>query len=140
MRDSFLVAVLGACVAALLFIGCAPGTDGLRQACANTSTLLADTYGGTTALYRADQKALRSSIKTDTIGALTARAAAHDQAFSSTLAILDTKREAVEVVCSYADAIDAGGMKNKVAELVAQVVQLATDIARAAADFQKAVK
>jgi hypothetical protein len=31
-------------------------------------------------------------------------------------------------------------MKNKVAELVAQVVQLATDIARAAADFQKAVK
>jgi hypothetical protein len=139
--DGVVAVLLGLCVAGLLALvaGCAPGTDGLRQSCANTSTILADSYRATTALYRADQQAMRTSVTAATADATAARAAAHDRAFDAALEILDAKRLAVETVCSYADVIDGGGIAKRVGELVAQAVQLAAEITQAVSNFRKAV-
>jgi hypothetical protein len=122
----------------LLVGGCAPGTDGIRQGCANADATLSATYQTSTAIYRADQKALRDKLTADNINQVQQTAAAHDAAFAKLIATLDVVRATKTVVCAAADAIDAG-LRKLVADVIAQVAQLVADVALAAAQFRKAL-
>lgn len=128
---------------ALLFIsigsmavGCAHGTDGLRQTCANTDKILNGAYETTTAIYRTDQRALRAKITKDSADQVAAVATSHDDAFDKLVSVLDAATATTTTVCAMADAIDAG-VKKDLNQLVAQVVQVGLDVANAVAQFKK---
>lgn len=131
MREAFF----GLCIAALIALagsGCAHGTDGLRQGCANADVTLEGGYSMAGALIKADLPATRA------LGDA-AKLKSHEAAFTAALSGLDDARATKDSICKMADTIDAGGAGD-VSALVAQLIQVAANIEKAVADLQGALK
>ena len=125
-----VVALVGALLlSAALLAGCAPGTDGLRQACATEQRALSGAYESGAAWYRAKIHMAETLASTDPKSAavgLEAAKATHAK-LRAALAIADAT---AETQCRLADAIDAGE-KRDVKALIAAVGAVTAQIADA---------
>lgn len=122
---------------ALAMAGCAPGTDGLRQACATEERTLAGGYESAAAWYRAKIQAAKDLAPSDGKAAsasLSKATATYDKA----LAAFDAAGAAAKTQCSLADAIDAGE-KHDVKALIGQVGVVTSNIGQILAALQGAL-
>jgi hypothetical protein len=117
---------------ALLAAGCAHGTDGLRQGCANADTTIEGAYSVTGALIKVDLPQVRAAGDN-------AKLQRHEAAFGKTLGFLDSARSSKDAVCRSADAIDAGA-KRDVQALIAQLVGIAADVDKAVIELKGALQ
>lgn len=117
---------------ALLASGCAHGTDGLRQGCANADVTIEGAYSVTGALVKVDLPQVRATGDT-------AKLQRHEAAFGKTLGFLDSARSSKDAVCRAADAIDAGA-KRDLPSLMAQLVQIAADVDKAIIEMKGALQ
>jgi len=118
--------------------GCAPGTDGLRQACANANITLTQTTVTGTAIYKLGHQTLRANLTKENADATQAKAKSYDTAMDKFLVAMLMITATKSTVCDAADAIDAGAKKN-VRMLIAQAGQIIIDAATALAELQKLI-
>lgn len=122
-------------VALLATLGCASGTDGLRQACANTDAVLMASYSTTTAAFRVDQANIRAGATAANLAQAQSRALAHAKMFSEALNGLDGIASSAKAICDLAPAIDAG-LKKDVPSLMNDLIALSADIQKVVAQFR----
>lgn len=113
---------------------CAPGTNGLRQACANTDELLTSSYNLAASWYHADQARIRDKATTDKAQA-EAMLEADEKIASKVLGSLDAAVSSKRAICDLIPAIDAG-MKKNVPSLILSLLQIASDVRSAVAALQ----
>lgn len=112
----------------LPMLACAHGSDGVRQACANTNSVLEGSYRSFTAWYKLDQAVIRERAKTDQEGAVR-MLAEHEPIARKTLTAFDIAKAAKIGYCSEGvfAAIDAGQRKDRAA-IIAALLQIASDL------------
>lgn len=131
----------GTVVVLLLGLGlslsaCAPGTDGLRQACATTDEVLTGAYQASSALYHQHEQNLKAQVTPQNLADIKAKWE-HDAAlYDKVLAALDAATASKSAVCALAPAIDAG-LKKDIAALIVQVVAIADQVRKAVAELQQ---
>ena len=86
-------------LAGFYFVEILPGADGLRQACATTDTILADSYRSVTAAMTSDLGQARATHDAAAETKLRARVSL----FGKALATLDVASAAKTAACTYAD-------------------------------------
>ena len=125
MTRVMLVLGIGGLLVAFLTAGCAPGADGLRQACATTNTILADSYRSVTAAMATDLGQARATHDATAETKLRARV----PLFGKALATLDVASAAKTAACAYADtSTDTKGLIAKVLAIAANVQKAVVDL------------
>ncbi len=117
-------------------VGCAHGTDGLRQVCANANVTLTQVTVTGTALYKLGHQELRAKLTKENADATQAKANSYNIAFDKFLATMTMISATKTTVCDTADAIDAGEKKD-IPTLVTQAGKIVIDAAAALAELQK---
>lgn len=119
-------------------VGCAPGTDGLRQACANANVTLTQTTLTGTMLYKLGHQKLRENLTKDNADATQVKATSYNAAMDKFLVAMLMLTATKSTVCDAADAIDAGAKKD-IAALTAQAGKVIIDAAAALAELEKLI-
>jgi hypothetical protein len=137
----FTLASIVVCIVAIgaLLIGCAPGVDGLRQACATTDDVITSGYQSVVswdhtvgAAIRSDVAAVSAETKPTAteISSLRDRLATHQGIVNKVLAALDAAVSAKKAACGLIPAIESG-QKKDVPSLIQAVVQVAANVQEA---------
>lgn len=113
---------------------CAPGTNGLRQACANTDEILTGSYNLTASWYHSDQLRILDKAKTDKAAAQS-MLEQDEKIASKVLGSLDAATSAKRTICDLIPAIDAG-LKKDIPSLILSLLQIAADVRTAVAALQ----
>lgn len=129
---------LGGFLVACTMSGCAPGTDGLRQSCANANVTLSSATMASTAVYKVAHQELRARLTKENADATAALAKKYDAAFDKFIATMTAAAAVKKTTCDQADTVDAG-IKHDVGALILQMIQFANDVATAVMEFQKAI-
>lgn len=122
----------------VLTVGCAHGTDGLRQICANANVTLTQATVTGTALYKLGHQTLRANLTKDNADATQMKANSYNTAFDKFLGVMTMLNATKTTTCDTADAIDAG-LKKDVNALAAQAGKVIIDAAAALAELQKLI-
>lgn len=136
-----LVLILGLALIGLAMAfsmaGCAPGTDGLRQACATEERTLAGGYESAAAWYRAKLEAAKTLSSSDPKAAVSKIDAASSY-YNKAISAFDAGGAAAKTQCSLADAIDAGE-KHDVKALISQVGAITSNVGQILASLPGAL-
>lgn len=127
-----------AVVAAVALSGCAHGTDGARQGCTNTDTIIEGGYSTSGALLKVDLPKMRAALPTGGQAALD-RMHAHETAYGKTLGVLDSARSLKEGSCKAVDGADALKQKD-IDAVMADLAQIAVKVEQAVAELKGALQ
>jgi len=113
----------------LLTCGCAPGADGLRQACTNADKALTGAYQTAAGTYASDQESLRAQLAANTLTSAQAetKLTAHKTIIDKVMATLDGLKASKTALCAAIPAVEAGQRKDT-ANLITAIGQIAAAI------------
>jgi hypothetical protein len=137
--DALAVLIIATFIVALLVsaVGCAHGSDGVRQGCASTADAVGGGYKLLGGWIQVDQAAIREIGRTDKVAGELAFIK-HQRTATRLLVALDVHRAKIRALCTKRmfDAIDAGERKDT-AEILAQLAGVTADIAATTAEIAK---